>query len=181
MSGLPRTARFVLLASLALNVILAVALLVAAPWADRRDANRGRHAPAFPALFDPRALKEALPPERLPALDAALQQHRERMRAQLGALFDARRAVRAAIVAEPFDRAALDAAFAGLRREETATATLAQSMLGDVLAQTTPPERERVAKLMDIRKGRRAGDRRRDEVTRPDAPPAESPPPPPQD
>lgn len=163
MSGLPRSARLVLLASLALNVVLGIALLMAAPWAERRSDERGRHAPPFPALFDPRALKEALPPERLPVLEAALQQHREGMRAQLGTLFDARRAVRAAIEAEPFDRATLDAAFGTLREAEAGTAARAQAMLADVLAQSPAEERARIGKLMEIRKWDRRDARRRDE------------------
>ena len=161
MSGMSRTARVLLLASLALNVILGVALLVAAPWSDSpRDGSRGRHAGVFPGLIDPRALRAALAPERQDALDAVLQTHREAMRTHLGALFEARRDVRAAIVADPFDRTVLDAAFERLRTAETATANEAQALLGDVLVQTTLAERQRLADLMPRRPGRhRDGDR----------------------
>lgn len=155
MSGMSRTARVLLLASLALNIVLGVALLIAAQWSDSpRDGSRGRHGGVFPGLIDPRALRAALAPERQDALDAVLQTHREAMRTHLGALFEARRDVRAAIVADPFDRAALDAAFARLRDAETATANEAQALLGDVLVQTTAAERQRLADLMPRRPGR---------------------------
>lgn len=165
MSGMSRTARMALLASLALNIVLVVALLIAAPWshAHREGSRGGRHAGVFPGLIDPRALREALAPEHQAALDEALQSHREAMRARLGALFDARRDVRAAIVADPFDRAVLDAAFERLRSAETATANEAQALLGDVLVQTTAAERQRLAELMPRRPGRhRDGERKPD-------------------
>ena len=159
MSGMSRSARVLLLASLALNIVLGVALLIAAPWSDPpRDGMRGRHGGVFPGLIDPRALRAALGPERQDALDGILQSHREAMRTHLGALFEARRAVRDAIVAEPFDRAALDAAFEDLRSAEAATANEAQALFGDVLAQTSMAERQRLAELMP----RRGGGRHRD-------------------
>lgn len=168
MSGMSRTARVLLLASLALNVILAVALLIAAPWSESpRDGSRGRHGGVFPGLIDPRALRAALAPERQDALDAVLQAHREAMRTHLGALFEARREVRSAIVADPFDRAALDAAFERLRHAEAATANEAQALLGDVLVQTTAAERQRLADLMPRRPARHRDNERNDERAAP--------------
>ena len=179
MSGLSRGTRIALLASLALNVVFIVALLMLAPWKDGRDdERRGRHAPAFPALFDPRALRDALPADRHPVLNDALQAHRENMRARLGALFEARRAVRAAILAEPFQREVLDAAFVRLREAEAATANEAQAMLGDVLESTTVVERKTIAGLMARGGGRRGGERGRNDT--PPQAPADPPPSPDQ-
>lgn len=183
MSGLSRGMRVLVLASLLLNVALIAALVLLVPRLhDHGDGPRERRAPPFPALFDPRALKQALPQARHADLDAALQTHRDAIRARIGTLFDSRRAVRAAIIAEPFDRAALDAAFARLREAEAATATEAQAMLGDVLADSTVAERKRVANLMSRRgEHRRDGERRdnaprdverRDDERKPEAPPA---------
>nr|WP_246387896.1 periplasmic heavy metal sensor [Chiayiivirga flava] len=156
-----RTARIVVLASLALNVLLAVALVLAVRDGER-DPPR-RHAPALPGMFDPRALRDALPPERRAVVDGALEVHRGAIRARLGDLFDARRGVREAMLAPTFDRAALDAAFERLRTAETATATQAQAMLGDVLAQTTLQERRVLAERLERRPGRaRDGGRERD-------------------
>lgn len=167
MSGLSRGMRVLVLASLLLNVALVAALVLLVPRLHDRDGGRHeRRPPAFPALFDPRALKQALPEARHPALDSALQSHREAIRGRLGALFEARRAVRSAIVAEPFDRAALDAAFVQLRDAETATAAEAQAMLGDVLADSTVAERERVANLMPRRGEHRRGGDRQDNARR---------------
>lgn len=154
MSGLSRGMRVLLLGSLLLNVVLGVALVLLVPRL-HDDGPRGRHVPPLPALFDPRALKEALPEARHGVLEAAMRSHREAIRARIGTLFDARRAVRAAIVAEPFDRDALDAAFARLREAETATAEEAQAMLGDVLSQSDVAERKRLADLMPRRGGHR--------------------------
>lgn len=183
MSGLSRGMRVLLLASLLLNVALIAALVLLVPRLhEREDGPRERRAPPFPALFDPRALKQALPEARHADLDAALQSHREAIRARIGTLFDARRAVRAAILAEPFDRAALDAAFTTLREAEAATAAEAQAMVGDVLEDSTAAERERVANLMSRRGERRhdgtrrnderSGAERRDDARRPETPPA---------
>lgn len=190
MSGLSSGMRVLVLASLLLNVALLAALVLLVPRLhDRDDGPRDRRAPPLPALFDPRALKQALPEARHPALDAALRGHREEIRSRLGTLFEARRAVRRAMTADPFNRTALDAAFVQLRDAEAATAAEAQAMLGDVLADSTAAERERIANLIPRRgehrrdgerrdatrddRPREARDRAGDDAQTPDAPPAD--------
>jgi hypothetical protein len=150
---LARTARIALLLSLALN--LALLVFVAwhhGPW---RDADRGRHAPPLPHLFDVRALRRAIPPEREGAVRPIFEVHRPQMRARLHDLFAARGDVREAIAAEPFDRSALESAFARLREADRATAEEAQAMLAELLAAATPEERKKMSELM-ARGGSRA-------------------------
>lgn len=169
MTGMSRAARLVLLLSLALNVALAVALALAVRGGDTE--RKPRHGSPLPGMFDPRALREALPPERQVVLDAALDAHRATLRSRLGELFEARRGVREVMLAETFDRAALDAAFERLRATETAAANEAQAMLADVLAQTTLDERRQLAERMERRPGRsRDGERGRERA------PASAPP-----
>ena len=153
MSSLPRTARIVLLLSLALN--LALGVFVAwhhGPW---RDADRGRHGPALPHLFDVRALRRVVAPERADALTPIFERHRPAMRARLLDLFAARGDVRRAIAAEPYDQQALQSAFARLREADRATAEEAQAMLAELLAVATPEERRKMSELM-ARGGTRA-------------------------
>lgn len=149
MSALSRPLRLLLLASLALNIALGVALIARAPWTGTRHGPH--HAAPLPGLVDLRALRQHLSPGREDVVDAAFAAHRDALRPRLMQLFEARREVRAAIRAEPFERATLDAAFARLRQAETEVASEAQALLGDLLEGATPQERERIAELMPRR------------------------------
>lgn len=150
---LSRTARVALLLSLALNL----ALLVFVGWhhGPWRDDGRGRHAPPLPHLFDVRALRRVIPPERADVLKPIFEAHRPEMRSRLHELFAARGDVRRAIAAEPFERAQLESAFARLREADRATAEEAQAMLAELLAVATPDERRKMSELM-ARGGSRA-------------------------
>jgi Spy/CpxP family protein refolding chaperone len=169
-ASLPRAARVLLLLSLALNLAFGAWLWMHAPWRHAPAGMSLRHAP-LPSLLDLRAFRRSLPPERQAVLDAAFETDRTAMRARLGALFAARRDVRAAIAAEPFDRAALDAAFAALRSAEQAAADHAQHRLGDVLEQLTPAERKQWSELVPRRGERGRGARRERALPDEDAPP----------
>ena len=152
-ASLSRTARIVLLLSLALNL----ALLVFVGWhhGPWRDNDRGRHAPPLPHLFDVRALRRVIAPEREAVIRPIFEAHRPQMRSRLHDLFAARGDVRRAIAAEPFDRAALESAFARLREADRATAEEAQAMLAELLDVATPEERRKMSELM-ARGGSRA-------------------------
>jgi uncharacterized membrane protein len=152
----PRSLRLILLASLGLNLMLATWLIAHAPW---RHPPGGRHAPV-PQLVDLRAFRKALPPERQGVVDTAFATHRPALRERIGALFAARREVRDAIRAEPFDPAALDAGFARLRSAEAEAASQAQRVLGEVLMQLTPQERAQLADLVPRRGLHRREERR---------------------
>ena len=141
-----RIVRVALLSSLALNLILGGWLMSRAAWGPR-NLPHAQHA-TLPHLADLRAFRRALPEARQAAVDRSVDRHRPAMRERVGGLFAARRAVRAAMRAEPFDRAALDAAFAQLRQAESEAAESAQTLMGDVFEAATPVERAALADLV---------------------------------
>ena len=157
---LSRSVRWLLLASLVANLAFASWFVLQAPWR-HHGGREGRHAP-LPQLVDLRTFRRALPPERRDVAEAAFAAHRPALRARIGELFEARRAVRDAIRAEIFDRAALDAAFVRLRAAEAAAAEQAQSVLGDALQQLTPEERRQFSDLVPHRPARADGRRERE-------------------
>jgi Spy/CpxP family protein refolding chaperone len=168
-TNLSTPARALLLASLAINLVLATWFLVHAPWRHGPGGAEGRHAPV-PQLVDLRTFRRALPEDRQGVIDAAFAAQRPELRQRIRALFDARRGVRDAIRAEPFDRPALDAAFARLRTAEADAALQAQGALGDVLQQLTPEERQQLADLVP-RRGPHGREPRRERAPRgPDSP-----------
>ena len=152
---MPRPLRYLLLASLALNLALGASLT----WLAFKPghAPHQTHAREPRPMFHPEALRRALPAERRPMIDAVLASHRQAMHARIDRMRQAREAVREAIRAEPFERERLDAAFAQLRESETLTAEQAHRLLADLAAQATPQERERLARLAG---GRPRGERR---------------------
>ena len=157
-----RLSRFILIASLSLNLALAAGLGWLA-WQSNRAAPES-HTRQPRAMFHSDALRRALPPERGPFVDRIVSQHRENMRDHIEQLSLARAGVREAILAEPFTRQALDDAFARLRETEGSTAQEAHTLLSDLVEQAEPDERARLARLVPERRGRR--DRPRDHVRR---------------
>ena len=153
-------ARALLLASLAINLVLATWFVVHAPWRHPTGGPDGRHAPV-PQFIDLRSFRKVLPDDRQGVIDEVFAAQRADLRARIGALFEARRVVREAMRAEPFDRVALDAAFARLRVAETEAAVQTQATLGDVLQQLTPEERRQFADLVP-RRGPHGREPRRD-------------------
>ena len=150
--------RWVLLASLALNVALATALVL--PWLVPERFGHGgehRHRPGHGPdhLPNPRHLREVLDEARRTEVEAILQRHRPRVRATFRPLRDARERAHAAMHAEPFDAAALERAFAELRARDAESAMAVQAMLAEVAAALTPEERARMAELMPERRGHR--------------------------
>ena len=166
---LPSSARALLLASLAINLVLATWFVVHAPWRHAPGGPEGRHAPV-PQFIDLRSFRRVLPEDRQGVIDAVFAEQRAGLRERIRALFDARRDVRDAMRAEPFDRATLDAAFERLRVAETDAALRTQAMLGDVLQQLTPEERRQFADLVP-RRGPHGREARRERAPRdPDSP-----------
>jgi uncharacterized membrane protein len=116
----------------------------------------------MPHFSELRALKHSLSPERAQWLDTVTQQWREPMRARIGELIRARRAVQSALVAEPFEVETLAQAFAQLRAAEAAAAVDVHAMLQAVLEHGTVDERRRLAELMRLRSPRHDRQRRRE-------------------
>ena len=162
MSGMSRTARMALLASLALNIVLVVALLIAAPWSHAH--REGSRAAGTPVSF--RIDRSSCPARSActgtqATLDEALQSHREAMRARLGALFDARRDVRAAIVADR-STAPCSCRIRAAAQRRNRHRKRSPGAARDVLVQTTAAERQRLAELSRVGRRHRDGERKPD-------------------
>lgn len=145
--------RYLLLASLALNLVLGAGLV----WLLR--APPPPDSP--PAMFRPDALRQALSPQRSALVETVAARHREAMRARIGRIHQARGEVREALRAEPFERGALDAAFERLREAESGAATEAHALLADLASEASPADRVRLAQLMEHRHDRRRQSRER--------------------
>lgn len=153
-----RSLRYILLASLALNLALGVSLawLAFKPGHPPAEARSREPRP----MFHPEALRRALPAERRELIDGVLASHREAMHARIGRMAQAREGVREAMRADPFERERLDAAFAKLREDESRTAQEAHALLADLAAKATPEERERLSSLIAGRHRGERGERR---------------------
>ncbi|MGD8863885.1 MAG: periplasmic heavy metal sensor [Myxococcales bacterium] len=90
-----------------------------------------------------------------PKVAAVLEANRERVRAQRQATRAARRAVHDALLAEPFDRAALERAFAELREQRAQAQAAAHATVVELADKLGPEERRKLA-----RRGRGDGRRR---------------------
>lgn len=149
-----RSLRFILVASLTLNLALGAGVAWLAFQSSRPTTQSQARDPR--PMFRPDALRQALRPERGPLVDRVLENHRDTMRAHIGRLSEARAGVREAILAEPFERQRLDAAFARLREVEGSTAQEAHALLSDLVEQAEPAERQGLARLVSGRHERRA-------------------------
>jgi uncharacterized membrane protein len=142
--------RWVLLLSLALNVLFGA--VVAAAWLHHHD---GRGHGLGGAVHLPRGerLERVLPEADKPALRAAYDRHRDDIRPKIGALFEARRAVREALDAEPFDAARATSALAVLRERESAVAASVHALLVDLSASVSPEGRVAISRLSTTGRG----------------------------
>lgn len=152
-NGRPR--RRLLIASILLNVFLIGAIgagVIARHGPHLFDGGRERPPRPF-EMPSPRKIRAVLPEASRPIADAMFAAHRAEVEAKIGALVEARLAVAAAIRAEPFDRAALDAALAALRSLEIEMAGTVQGIIADLAAELDADSRERLAKLLETRRG----------------------------
>jgi uncharacterized membrane protein len=88
---------------------------------------------------------EALPPDNRPTLETAVAGHRARLTEVGRAVREARMKVRDAMVAEPFDRTKLDAAFAELRARSQELQTAVHTAVADAAAKLPPDARQKLA------------------------------------
>jgi len=126
----------VLFASLAINLFIAgffAAHLLRHP--------RPQPLPAGPMTVIER-LSEPLPPKDKEALLAAWKAHQAKMQSLSAEQQAARREVRAKLVADPFDRAALAAALADARAKHAAVGEEMQSIILDAVANFSPEGRK---------------------------------------
>ena len=140
--------RVVLLLSLALNVLLGAAL--ASVWWQHQERGRGIGG----AVHMPRAeaLAKVLPDGDRAALDAAYARHRPEVRASFQGMREARREVRAALTASPFDAARLERALTAMREHEARVAEAVHALLTDVSSSVSEAGRAAIAKQVTSRR-----------------------------
>ena len=152
--------RWLLLASLGLNIALLSGLAVHVFEHDRPTHHEGRGAMGRGGMLPhPMLIRRVLSEKRQPVADAVMQTHRDGIRRALRARADARAEVHAALSAPTLDRPALDRAFATLRARDAEAATAVQTMLADLMGRLTPEEREAIVEGMRRRHPPRPQDR----------------------
>jgi uncharacterized membrane protein len=140
------TTRWLLILSLALNLVFATAL---GTWyVKHRSATpelRGQLAPGLPS---PRHLMRHLEPDERVLLREALQRRAPGFRSAARETGQARREVHRALLAEPFVRADLEAAMARLRQHGGRLSESAQASLVDLAEAMDSEGRARLAKAL---------------------------------
>ncbi len=86
----------------------------------------------------------AFPPEIQKAIGDGSRDKRDEMKVKLDAVKDARRAMFDAMRADPFDPAALDAAYANLRAKTTDLQEIGQEIVADALTKAPADVRARI-------------------------------------
>ena len=124
-----RTSRklsIVLVVSLALNLFLGGTF--ASHWMFGDEGRRGSFRGPMHHAAAPQKLGEA----HQGMVDEIWQQHRPLIRENIGDMRQARRVVRNALIADPFDRKALDTAYAALHQRLLVACSAMAKTLGDV-------------------------------------------------
>lgn len=146
----PRTLRWVLIGSLALNVLVIAAVISTLCMA--HFGKPPRHAGAGfkgPPLL---GFARTLPRERSDVVKQAIADAQPHLEAQRRGMRDARAAVRAALSAEPFDQAKFDQALESIVQAETEQARGRTTLFGNTVRQLTPEERIELHKWLDSRR-----------------------------
>lgn len=125
--------------SVALNMFL-LGVLVARMWPTQRHAFGGPGRALFHA-------DEAFRGDE-PRMKRILRAHKGELMAQRRAAREARRKVRAALEAEPFDRAQLDRELQGLRAETQRSQEALHRAFLDLATQATPEQRRRLGRSL---------------------------------
>lgn len=107
------------------------------------------------ALRDPPAQRQGLPPEARALFRAIDPRQQPGFDASIRRLRQHREDVRNALVAQPFDAAALAEAFARLRETEAEKAAHAHRKVAEVAARLSPEQRRQLAEFVGRRPGRR--------------------------
>ena len=131
----PRTLRWALIASLALNVLIIGA--VAGSLCFGRDGPHGKGMKGT-ALFH---FARTLPRERSDFIRQKVAEAQPGLEAARKGIRDARAAVRDVLSGEGFDQAKLNAALDGLVQAQTNEARARTTLFGDTVGQLTPEER----------------------------------------
>lgn len=147
-----RGLRWLLLASLAANLVLAVVL-----------TNVLLHPPRVwePIMPSPRALGRALPEQHQPMFEGVLAEHRPHLREALRDRRQTRRQVRELLLADPFPRDQLEARLAELRQGDGSVSAAAHALLLDTFEQLSAADRAQLVEAL-YSHHRRHGESRRE-------------------
>lgn len=135
----PRMLRWILIGSLALNVLVigtVVSTLCIAQFSGRPPPHMGGFK-GSPLL----GFARSLPRERADIVRQTVADGQPKLEALRRGMRDARASVRAALTADPFDQAKLDAALDGVVKAEADEARGKATVFGDTVRQLTPQER----------------------------------------
>ncbi len=144
--------RWLLLASLGLNLALGVAL----------GLHLWRTPPGWePGIPGPRALRQAVPEASQPLLRSVFDQHRPALRGAMRERRQARREVRSLLAADNFQRDSAASALATLRERDLAASAAAHAVLLDLLVQMESAERQQLVEGMLQRRRHGADSERR--------------------
>jgi len=143
----PRTLRWALVASLALNVLIIGA--VAGTVCFSHKGPRHGFGSKGPGLL---GFAHSLPRERSDMIRQRFADAQPNMETLRRGMRDARAKVREALIAEPFDQANLDAALDGIVQAETNIARDKVAMFGSTVGQLTPDERQQLRDWLEKRR-----------------------------
>ena len=93
-----------------------------------------------------------LPRERSDMIRQKLADSRPNMETMRKGILDARAGVRAALIAEPFDQAKLNAALDGIVHAETKEQRARSTLFGETVGQLTPEERRQLQDWLEKRR-----------------------------
>jgi len=180
----PRTSRWLkigLIGSVAVNLLVLGAIF--GTMYAMRFGPHGRHFfGGRPESFGLWGVSRSMPDERGKAFRKELSADRKQLRPMMDEARDARREAAEKLGAEPFDRAALEAAIAKVGEKERAFRETAVSLLLSRIDELTPDERHALAESWQrktdfFRRGKRRHDREPEQKDGPDGPPPPPEPP----
>ncbi len=154
MTTLPRRWRIAIAGSLLLNVLVIAALATLALRHGRDGADGATMAAGLPS---PRAMQRVLQPHERAAMAEVFGPRRRAIGLGLVELGEARAAVRDALLAEPFDPAALEEAFGVLRAQDATLAGDVHAGLAELAARLDADGRRRLAEGLRPPRGREPG------------------------
>lgn len=141
----PRTLRWALVASLALNVLIIGAVVGTLCFGP---GPHGRGFKGSPLM----GFARTLPRERSDFIRQKFADAQPNMEAMRKGVRDARAAVREALMAETFDQAKLDAALDGIVQAETNVTRARVTLFGQTVSQLTPEERRQLHDWLEKRR-----------------------------
>lgn len=142
----PRTLRWALVASLALNV------LIIGTVAGTLCFGPGGHGPGFKKGGLMLGFARTLPRERSDLIRQKFADAQPNMEAMRKGIRDARAAVRTELMAETFDQAKFNAALDGVVQAETNVARARTTLFGESVGQLTPEERRQLHDWLEERR-----------------------------